>query len=125
MRIARMGKGSPRPEQADGAGSACTPAGSGAEAGAAEGNACAGSSGSGEAGGTGEEAFEEVAADDAATQVLLAADNVWVWPHKRTRIMGRASLTLQRGRLFFAWLPYAPPAPAVRPPLPQPPTCMR
>ena len=41
-------------------------------------------------------------------QVLYVKDSVWVWPNKRSRIMGRLALTLQRGVLFLSWLPYSP-----------------
>lgn len=41
-------------------------------------------------------------------QVLYVKDSVWVWPNKRSRIMGRLALTLQRGVLFISWLPYSP-----------------
>ena len=43
-------------------------------------------------------------------QVLYVREHVFVWPNKRSRIMGRLSLTLQRHVLFIAWLPYSPAA---------------
>ena len=46
----------------------------------------------------------------ACVQVLYVREHVFVWPNKRSRIMGRLSLTLQRHVLFIAWLPYSPSA---------------
>eukprot|EP00892_Ulva_mutabilis_P012409 jgi/Ulvmu1/9540/UM053_0029.1 len=46
---------------------------------------------------------------DVAAQVLYSKQNVWVWPCRSSRIMGRLSLTLQRDVLFISWLPYSSP----------------
>ena len=39
-------------------------------------------------------------------QVLYVKDNVWVWPCRSSRIMGRLQLTLSRDILYIYWLPY-------------------
>lgn len=40
------------------------------------------------------------------TEVIYVKENVWVWPSRSARIMGRLTLTRQHRVIFLSWLPY-------------------